>query len=159
MSINKSNTHLTVTLTFQIYKKMCFALCPCHGPQFSFSFFILVVKMLLCTKSFFFEQTHSLPYISLVISLYNFFSNRKVRTPSVCSIKFVHLFCIFKNLAKHLKECFTSINFAKVEVEVPLRFVLILLVKRVLFGRLDSRVIDEILLKLVDNLDEFDEYL
>lgn len=106
-----------------------------------------------------FEQTHSLPYISLVISLYNFFSNRKVRTPSVCSIKFVHLFCIFKNLAKHLEECFTSINFAKVEVEVPLRFVLILLVKRVLFGRLDSRVIDEILLKLVDNLDEFDEYL
>ncbi|KAK9187215.1 hypothetical protein WN944_018607 [Citrus x changshan-huyou] len=29
--------------------------------------------------------------------------------------------------------------------------------ERVLFGRLDSRVIDEILLKLADNLDEFDE--
>lgn len=71
----------------------------------------------------------------------------------------MHLFCIFLNLAKHLEECFASINFAEVEVEVPIRFTLILLVKRVLFGRLDSRIIDEILLKLAYNLDEFDEYL
>lgn len=106
-----------------------------------------------------FEQTHYFPYISLVISLYNFFSDRKARTPSVCSIEFVHLFCIFKNLAKHLEKCFASINFAEVEVEVPVRFALILLVERVLFGWLDSCVIDEILLKLADNLDEFDEHL
>lgn len=59
---------------------------------------------------------------------------------------------------RQLEECFASMNFAEVDVEEAVRFVLVLLVEGVRLGRSDSRVIDETLLKLADNLDEFDEY-
>lgn len=58
---------------------------------------------------------------------------------------------------RQLEECFASMNFV-VDVEEAVRFALVLLVERVLLGKSDSRVIDETLLKLADNLDEFDEY-
>lgn len=56
-----------------------------------------------------------------------------------------------------LEQCFATVNFAKVDVKETIRIALILFRERIILGKLDLCVIDETLLKLADNLDEFDE--